>query len=529
MTAKTIIFDEEARSALRKGIDQIADVVCMTLGPCGYSVGLDSGFGSPFITSDGASIAKDIELKDPFLNSGVAMAQEVARIIKEKAGDGTTTGIVLLRALVQAGTKYVAAGINPTALKKGMEKALDAVVKNLDDQAINVKSQKETKNIATVSAGSNAEIGGWIATAFEKVGKTGVIAIEEGQATETTLEIVHGMQIDQGYISAHFCTNVEKMLAELDDAAVLITDKKIQSAQEILPLLQRAASTGKPLLIIADDIDGDALSTLVINKLRGSLKVCAIKTPGFGDVRKELLEDIAVLTGGQVVSEDKGMNLKDADLDVLGYADRIVAGKDKTTIVGGKGAKKEIQARVDQIETRLKKADSSYDKDKLQERRAKLLGGVAVLKVGAMTESEMKKKKQAFEDSLNATRSALEEGVATGGGVALLQAAKGACKKVLENKEEEAGAQIVYRACEAPFRQIVRNTGFDPSTMLEEALAKGATFGFNALTEKVEDLLRAGIIDPIKVMKTSLIHAVSMAGVILLTESMIADASDAKS
>lgn len=523
MTPKTIIFEEEARTNLRKGINQIADVVCMTLGPCGYNVGVDGGFGSFSITSDGASIAQDIELKDSFQNTGVMMAKEVAQKIKEKAGDGTTTGIILLRALVLAGTRNIAAGMNPTAIKKGLDDALSLVLKELDKQSTHVKSNKDTQNIATVSAGSNREIGEWIAKCFAKVGKTGVISIEEGKATETSLEIVEGLQLDQGYLSAHFCTNTEKMRVELEDASILITDKKIQSAQEILPLLQQTASTGRPLVIIAEDIEGDALSTLVINKIRGSLRVAAIKAPSFGDARRDILQDIALVTGGQLISEEEGIFLKDATAEHLGQVDKIVITKDQTTLVGGQGSSKEIKAHIANIEKRIQNTTSSYEQQKLKERKAKLSGGVALIKVGALTESEMKKKKQAFEDSLNATRAALEEGVATGGGVALLHAARAVTDQKWSNREEEAGAKILVRACEAPFRQIVLNTGFDPSIMLEEAFMKGENFGFNALTEKVEDLAKAGILDPVKVIKTSLTHAVSMAGIILLTESMIAD------
>lgn len=520
-TAKEILFEEDARNALRKGIDELANVVSITLGPSGYNVGLQTNFGSPLITSDGASIAKDIEVKDPFINVGVSMGKEVASKIKEKSGDGTTTGIVLLQALVHAGAKNIAAGVSPIHIKRGLDKALEEILKQIDAKAISIKGHKETRSIATVSAGSNQEIGESISTCFEKVGKAGVITIEEGKATETSIEIVEGMEIERGYMSSHFCTNSEKLNCELENPAVLITDKKIQSAQELLPILQQIASTGSSLLIIADDIDGDALSTLVVNKLRGTLKVAAIKAPGFGDARKEILEDIAALTNAEVISEDKGLLLKEAGSEVLGQANRIIITKDKTTIIGCDGNAKAIKARITQIESSIKKAASNYDKTKLQERKAKLEGGVAVIKVGALTESEMKKKKQNFEDSLNATRAALEDGIAVGGGVTLIHAAK-AMKDLRLTKEESIGVQILLRACEAPFRQIVKNTGYDPATMLEEALAKGPSFGFNAMTEKVEDLLKAGIIDPIKVIKTSLIHAVSMAGVILLTESIIA-------
>ena len=521
MTAKDIIFEEDARNALRDGINQLADVVAITLGPTGRNVGLQASYGSPSITSDGASIAKDVELKDPFLNIGASMGKEVAAKIKEKSGDGTTTGIVLLRALVQAGIKNIAAGANPTSIKRGMDKALELLLKYIDSTAIAIKNNKDTLNIATISASNNQEIGKIISTCFDKVGKTGVIAIEEGKGTETVIELVEGMQLDRGYVSPYFATNPEKMTVEMESPYLLITDKKISSAQELLPILQHVAATGGSLVIIADDIDGDALSTLVVNKLRGTLKIAAIKAPGFGDRRKQILEDIALLTGGQLVAEERGLILRDVEADVLGRADQIAITKDKTTIVGGKGDPKEIKARVAQIEGEIKKASSSYDKEKLSERKAKLSGGVAVIKIGAMTESEMKKKKQMFEDSLNATRAALEEGIVPGGGVMLLQAAKFSPRAKL-SKEEGVGAQILFQACEAPFRQIVKNSGYDASLVLEEVLSKGKTFGFNAISEKVEDLIKSGIVDPAKVVKVSLTLAVSMAGVILLTESIIA-------
>ncbi len=521
MTAKDIIFEEDARNALRAGLKELADVVAITLGPTGRNVGLQANYGSPSITSDGASIAKDVELKDPFLNIGASMGKEVAAKIKDKSGDGTTTGIVLLHALVQAGVKNISAGANPISIKRGMDKALEVLLKYIDSTAIAIKKTEDTLNVATISASNNLEIGKIISSCFEKAGKTGVITIEEGKGTETSIEIVDGMQLDRGYISPYFATNAEKMTVEMENPYLLITDKKISSAQEFLPILQHIAATGSSLVVIADDLEGDALSTLVMNKLRGTLKVAAIKAPGFGDRRKQILEDLAILTGGQLVTEDRGLVLRDVEADVLGQASHIVISKEKTTIVGGKGNSQDIQARIKQIDGEIQRATSSYDKEKFLERKAKLQGGVAVIKVGAMTESEMKKKKQMFEDSLNATRSALEEGIVPGGGVMLLQAARNATHASL-SKEEEVGAKILFQACEAPFRQIVKNSGYDPSLLLEESLSKGKTFGFNAVSEKVEDLLLAGVMDPAKVVKTSLVHAVSMAGVILLTESIIA-------
>lgn len=486
MSAKDILFEEEARNALKSGIDQLADVVAITLGPKGRNVGLGASRGSAKITSDGDSIAKDVELKDTFHNMGVSLGKEVAAKIKEKAGDGTTTGIVLLRALVQAGVKNIAAGVTPVEIKRGMDQALEMVLKEIDAMTIPMNTSQDTKNIATVSASGNGEIGEKIALCFEKVGKKGVIAIEEGKGTETTVELVDGMQFNRGYLSAYFATNADRLTVEMTGPLVLITDKKISSAQEILPILQHVASTGQQLVIFADEIEGDALSTLVVNKLKGTLKVAAVKAPAFGDKRKEMLEEIATLTGAQVVSEEKGMLLREADADVLGKVDQIVITKDKTTLVGGKGKGKEKGA---------------------------------VIKVGALTESELKKKKQMYEDSLNSTRSALEEGIVPGGGIALLRASR-ACKG------ENVGAQVLLKACEAPFRQIVANTGYDSSIILNEVLGKEKNFGFNAMTEKVEDLLKCGVIDPVKVVKSTISYAVSIAGIALLTDVLIANAKE---
>lgn len=523
---KEFRFEEDARNALRDGIDQLAEAVAITLGPRGRNVGLQASWGSPTITSDGHSIAKEIEFKDPFLNMGASMAKEVAAKIKEKSGDGTTTGIILLRALVQGGVKNIASGANPIAIKRGMDKALELVLKQIDSMALAVKSAKETQNIATVSASGNREVGEKIAECFEKVGKSGVISIEEGKGTETTIELVEGMQFERGYVSAYFSTNQEKLLVEMNNPYILITDKKINSAQEILPILQHIATTGSELLIIADDIEGDALSTLVINKLRGSLKVAAVKNPGFGDRRKAMLEDIAILTGGQVITEDKGLVLRDAGPEFLGRAAQVIVSKDKTTIVDGRGAPAAIKERVAQLDAEIKRTDSKYDKEKVEERKAKLQGGVAVIKVGAPTESEMKKKKQMFEDSLNSTRSALEDGIVPGGGIALLRASRSIDGLKLD-KEESVGAQILLRACESPFKQLVLNAGFDPSLFLNEVLLAGPSHGFNAISEKVEDLLKAGVIDPAKTVKSSLMHAVSVAGVVLLSEALMTNAPEA--
>ncbi len=516
--SKAFRFEENARAALREGITQVADAVAMTLGPRGRNVGLDTSFGSPTITSDGYSIAKEIELKDPFLNMGASMAKEVAEKIKEKAGDGTTTGIVLLRALVVGGMKNIASGANPTAIKRGMDKALEAILKALDALSFQVKDIQE---IANSAATGDREIGAIMAECFNKVGKQGVVSIEEGKGTETHIDLVKGLQFERGYASPYFCTNAEKMSVEMGHPLLLVTDKKISSAQEILPILQYVAGAGLELFIIADDIDGDALSTLVMNRLRGTLKVAAAKAPGFGERRKEMLEDIAILSGAQVITEEKGLNLRDATADLLGRVDQIISTKDKTTLVGGQGAPKALKSRLLEIDAAIKRATSPHDKQALEERRAKLQGGVAVIKVGAMTESEMKKKKQLYEDSLHSTRAALEEGIVPGGGIALLRASK--TTQLSMDKDEEVGAKLLLNACEAPFRQLVLNAGFDPSLLLDEVLRGSKSTGFNVETEQVEDLVKAGIVDPVKVVKSSLTTAVSIAGVALLSEALISE------
>lgn len=525
-TPKELIFEEEARNRLREGIDRLADVVEVTLGPKGRNVGLQSSWGAPTITNDGNSIVKDIELKDQYANMGVSMGKEVASKMKEKCGDGTTSSILLLRALVQNGVKNIASGSSPIGVKRGIDKTVDAIIKEIESFCIPIKTDKETRNIAIASASGNAQIGDLISEAIKKVGKSGVITIEEGKTTETTIEMVEGMQFDRGYTSAYFCTNNEAMLVEMHNARILVTDKKISSVQEILPLLQATASAAQDLILIADDIEGDALSTLVINKLRGTLKVCAIKAPGFGDRRKALLQDIAILTGATFVCEEMGVLLKDATAAVLGEAEKITVTKDKTTIVNGKGKPKEIKARIQQIEAEMALATSSYDKEKLEERKAKLSGGVAVIRVGAATEPEMKQKKQLFEDSLNSTKAALDEGIVPGGGIALLRASRAVSGKLQLIHDEATGAQIVFKACEAPFKQLVANTGYDPSVLLEQVLSSKENFGFNAITEQVEDLLQSGVIDPAKVVKTSLKFASSTAGIVLLSEVLIGDAPE---
>ncbi len=524
-TAKEIIFEEEARLKLKEGVDKLADAVAVTLGPKGRNVGLQASYGAPTITNDGNSIVKDIELKDQFANMGVSMGKEVASKMKEKCGDGTTSSILLLRALVQNGIKNISSGSSPILIKRGMDKAVEAVCSSISKQAISIQNEKEILQIAIASASGDPFIGSTISEALKKVGKSGVITIEEGKSIETSVDTVEGMQFERGYTSSYFCTNAESMSAELIHPKILVTDKKITSIQEILTILQGVASTGESLLIIADDIEGDALSTLVINRLKGALKVCAVKAPGFGDKRKALLEDIAILTGATLITEEIGLHLKDATIDMLGNAEKVVVTKDKTTLVNGSGASESIQQRISQLESEIQLTTSSYDKEKLEERKAKLSGGVAVIRVGAPTEPEMKQKKQAFEDSLNSTRAAIEEGIVLGGGTALLQA-RNAILDLSLTPEETIGAQIVFKACEAPFKQIVSNTGLDSSLILEQINTKKGNFGFNATNEQVEDLILAGVVDPAKVVKHALLFSSSTAGVILLSEALIGNAED---
>ncbi len=524
-TPRELIFEESARNKLREGIDKLADVVGVTLGPKGRNVGLQASWGAPTITNDGNTIVKDIELKDQYANMGVSMGKEAANKMKEVCGDGTTSTIILLSALVKGGVKNIASGTSPILLKRGMEKALEAILKEIDGFAIPIKNEKEILNIAVASASGHKDIGENIADAIKKVGKQGVITIEEGKTTETTKEMVEGMQFDKGYASPYFCTNAETMKVEMNNLKILITDKKITSVQEILPLLNAIFSTGEELLIIADDIEGDALSTLVVNKLRGTLRVCAVKAPGFGDRRKALLQDLAVLTGSTLISEETGIYLKDATVDMLGSAEKLEVTKDKTTIVGGSGTHDAIAARIKQIEAEIVIAENSYDKDKLEERKAKLGGGVCVIRVGAHSEPELKQKKQMYQDSLNSTRAAIEEGIVAGGGVALLRASK-AVDKLKLPRDENVGAQIVLKACEAPFRQIVDNSGQDSSTVLNDVYAAAASIGFNAMTGKIEDLLQSGVIDPAKVVKNALKLAVATAGMVLLSEVLIGNAPE---
>lgn len=523
--AKEILFEEAARQKLFCGLKKLSDVVACTLGPKGRNVGLEKSWGAPTITNDGSSIVKDFELPDTFENMGVSIAKEVVQKIKEKCGDGTTTGTLLLRTLVEYGLKYISAGASPISLKRGIDKAVAALITELEKMAIPVKHQKEIVNIATVSASCNEEIGQIIGKAIEQVGREGVITIEEAKGTETTVEVVEGMQFDRGYLSPYFCTNPDKMIVEMTNASILLVEKKISSIHEILPLLQSLASTGKELLLIADDLEGEVLSTLVVNKLRGILKVTAIKAPGFGDRKKAMLQDIAVLTGATVLSEETGSNLKDADSSSFGHAEKIIITKDTTTIVSSSGDKAALDSRVKQIEAEITLATSSYDKEKLQERKAKLAGGVAQIRVGAPTEPEMKNKKQLFEDSLSSTKAALEAGIVPGGGLAFVRASQVLDSLKLDG-DEALGVKILQHACEVPIRQIAANAGADSAVIVAEVKRATPNFGFNAMTEQVENLIDAGVVDPFKVVKTALLHAASAAGVIIISEALITDAKD---
>ena len=522
---KEVIFEEKARKKLKEGIDKLAEVVGVTLGPKGRNVGLQSSFGAPSITSDGNSIVKDIELKDQYANMGISLGKEVAEKIKEKSGDGTTRGIILLQALVKEGVKNIASGANPIAVKRGLEKAVEIILKEIDSVSVKLESNEDIQKIATASASGDKEIGSHIAEAFEKVGTSGVITIEEGKATSTSIKIVEGMEFDRGYVSSYFCTNPESMTIDMKNAKILVTDKKISSIHEIMNILQTAATSAQELLIIADDIEGDALSTLVVNKIRGTLKVAAVKAPGFGDRRKAMLEDIAVLTGATVVSEEKAMNLKDADSNVLGSAEQIHITKDHSTIVGGGGTKESIQNRVKEITLELENSTSSYDKEKLEERKAKLSGGVAVVSIGASTEPEMKKRKQVYEDSLSSTKAAIEDGIVAGGGTTLLRASK-ILKGITFEKDEAIGAEIALKACEAPFRQLIQNSGYESSVILNQVLNAETNHGFNVISEQVENLFEAGVIDPAKVEKNALLYASSVASIVLISEALVGDADE---
>jgi len=532
--AKDITFDIEARNKLKSGVDALANAVKVTLGPKGRNVIIDKKFGAPQVTKDGVTVAKEIELSDPIENMGAQMLKEVASKTGDTAGDGTTTATVLAQAIVTAGLKNVAAGANPMDLKRGIDKAVIATIEQLNKQSKKVgENNKKIEQVATISANNDHEIGQLIAEAMGKVKKEGVITVEEAKGIETTVEVVEGMQFDRGYISPYFITDVEKMETVMDNPLILITDKKISNMKDFLPILEKAVQTGRPILVIAEDVDGEALSTLVVNKLRGSLKIAAVKAPGFGDRRKAMLEDIAILTGGTLITEERGYKLENTDLEMLGTAEKITIDKDNTTIVGGKGAKDDITSRVNQIKAQMETTTSDYDKEKMQERLAKLAGGVAVLYIGAATEVEMKEKKDRVEDALAATRAAVEEGIIPGGGVAYLLAAKKVAKLKGDNYDENTGIAIVCRALEEPIRQIAANAGVDSSIVVKKVReqrggSKGHVMGYNARTDKYEKMFNSGVIDPTKVARVALQNAASIASMLLTTECVLSEQKEDK-
>jgi chaperonin GroEL len=522
--AKKIQFDVEAREGLKRGVDALANAVKVTLGPKGRNVIIGKSFGGPQVTKDGVSVAKEVELEDPLENMGAQMVKEVASKTNDLAGDGTTTATILAQAIVKEGLKNVAAGANPMDLKKGIDKAVNAIVNNLDKQSVEVgNSSEKIKQVAAISANNDDAIGELITAAFEKVGKEGVITVEEAKGTDTTVDIVEGMQFDRGYISPYFVTNSDKMEADLETPYILLYDKKISAMKDLLPVLEPVAQSGKPLLVIAEDVDGEALATLVVNKLRGSVKIAAVKAPGFGDRRKAMLEDIAILTGGTVISEERGFSLENTTIDMLGSAEKVTIDKDNTTVVNGSGDVENIKARVNQIKAQIETTTSDYDKEKLQERLAKLSGGVAVLYVGAASEVEMKEKKDRVDDALHATRAAVEEGIVSGGGVALLQALPSLKKIKSENSDEKTGIEIVSRAIESPLRIIVGNSGGEGSVVVEKVINGAENFGYDAKTDSYGDMQKKGIIDPKKVTRIALENAASVAAMILTTECALVD------
>ncbi|MBA1158509.1 chaperonin GroEL [Microvirga mediterraneensis] len=526
MAAKDVKFSSDARDKMLRGVDILADAVKVTLGPKGRNVVIEKSFGAPRITKDGVTVAKEIELSDKFENMGAQMVREVASKTNDIAGDGTTTATVLAQAIVREGAKAVAAGMNPMDLKRGIDLAVGEAIKDIQARAKKVASSDEVAQVGTISANGDKDIGEMIAHAMQKVGNEGVITVEEAKTAETELDVVEGMQFDRGYLSPYFITNAEKMVAELEDPYILIHEKKLSSLQPMLPILEAVVQTGKPLLIIAEDVEGEALATLVVNKLRGGLKIAAVKAPGFGDRRKAMLEDIAVLTAGQTISEDLGIKLETVQLPMLGRAKRVRIEKENTTIIDGAGQKADIEARVAQIKAQIEETTSDYDREKLQERLAKLAGGVAVIRVGGATEIEVKEKKDRVDDALNATRAAVEEGIVPGGGTALLRAKGAVAKLTTDNADVQAGIKIVLRALEAPIRQIAENAGVEGSIVVGKINdnAKSDTFGFNAQTEEFVDMLQAGIVDPAKVVRTALQDAASVAGLLVTTEAMVAEA-----
>ena len=523
MAAKELSFDVDARGRLKTGVDKLAQAVRVTLGPKGRNVVIDRKFGAPTVTKDGVSVAKEVELEDPVENMGAQMVKEVATKTSDVAGDGTTTATLLAQAIFGEGLKNVTAGTNPMGIRRGIDQAVDRVVEVLESLSTETKGKKEIAQVGAISANSNAEIGDLIADAMEKVGKDGVITVEEARGLETTLETVEGMQFDRGYLSPYFVTDPERMEAILEDPMILVHDKKISSMKDLLPILEKVAQMGKPLLILAEDIDGEALATLVVNKLRGTLKVCAVKAPGFGDRRKAMLQDITVLVGGQVISEEVGFKLENTVVSDLGSAKRVVIDKDDTTLVDGAGEKDKIKGRIEEIKVAIEKSTSDYDREKLQERLAKLSGGVAVVNVGAATETAMKEKKALVEDALHATRAAVEEGIVAGGGVALIRAQQQLADFKVEDDDEQVGVDILRRALEAPIRQIVENAGAEGSIVVAKVRDGEGAFGYNAQTEVYEDLVKAGVIDPTKVVRSALQNAASIAGLLLTTEAVVVE------
>jgi chaperonin GroEL len=528
MSSKIITFNTEARASLKKGVDILADAVKVTLGPKGRNVVIDKKFGAPTITKDGVTVAKEIEIEDPVENMGAQMVKEVASKTSDVAGDGTTTATVLAQAIYREGLKHVTSGANPMDLKRGIDKAVTELVKGLKDISSPIKENKEIAQVGSISANNDPYIGDLIAQAMDKVGKDGVITVEEAKGTETTVDVVEGMQFDRGYLSPYFVTNAESMEAELEDPYILIHDKKISTMKDLLPILEKTAQSGRSMLIIAEDVEGEALATLVVNKLRGTLKVCAVKAPGFGDRRKAMLEDIAVLTKGTVISEEQGFKLENATVSYLGTAKRVVVDKDNTTIVEGAGATEDIKKKVNEIKAQMDKTTSDYDKEKLQERLAKLSGGVAVLKMGASTEVEMKEKKARVEDALHATRAAVEEGIVAGGGVALLRVASKLDGIKDDNHDIMTGVGIIKKAIEEPIRQIVENAGLEGSVVVNKVKEGKGNYGFNAASETYEDLVKAGVIDPTKVTRIALENAASVAGLLLMTEACIVERPEKK-
>ncbi|MEC8088131.1 MAG: chaperonin GroEL [Pseudomonadota bacterium] len=524
MATKEVKFEGDARTRMQAGVDTLADAVKVTLGPKGRNVVIDKAFGAPRITKDGVTVAKEIELEDKFENMGAQMVREVASKTNDEAGDGTTTATVLAQAIVREGCKSVAAGMNPMDLKRGVDSAVEAVIAELRKKAKRVSSDEEVSQVGTISANGDTDVGMMISDAMQKVGKEGVITVEEAKSLATELEVVEGMQFDRGYISPYFVTNAEKMFADLEDPYILLHEKKLSNLQSMLPLLESVVQSSRPLLILAEDVEGEALATLVVNKLRGGLKIAAVKAPGFGDRRKAMLEDIAILTGGQVISEDLGIKLENVTLDMLGTAKKVNITKEETTIVNGAGKKGDIQGRCNQIRAQIDETSSDYDREKLQERLAKLAGGVAVIRVGGATEVEVKEKRDRVEDAMNATRAAVEEGIVPGGGTALLRAGRALDKLTPANDDQRVGVEIVRKALQSPIRQIAENAGVEGSIVVGKLLEKkDANLGYNAATDKFEDLVKSGVIDPVKVVRTALQDAASVAGLLITTEAMVAE------